>query len=276
MKVVLFCGGQGLRLRDYSETIPKPMIQIGYRPILWHVMKYYAHYGHRDFILALGYKADMVKDYFLRYNECISNDFVLSEGGKRIELLGSDFQNWKVTFVDTGLTANIGQRLLAVRPFLAGDPVFMASYADGLTDVVLPEYLDAYFASGRIAGFLSVKPVNLTFHSVTADAQNVVRSIRNFRETGTRVNGGYFAFREEIFDYIRPGEELVEQPFQRLIEDRALWVYPYDGFWAAMDTFKDKQMLDDMESRGEAPWEAWRTFQRHDGNPPVLRQSVGG
>src|SRR5512145_563723 len=124
MKVVLFCGGLGMRLRDYSDTIPKPMVHIGYRPILWHVMKYYAHYGHKDFILCLGYKANTIKQYFLDYDECVSNDFVYSQGGKQLELLASDIQDWNITFVDTGLHANIGQRLKSVQKYLAGEELF--------------------------------------------------------------------------------------------------------------------------------------------------------
>src|SRR5215210_4763777 len=138
MKVVLFCGGLGLRLRDYSDSIPKPMVNIGYRPILWHVMKYYAHFGHKDFILCLGYKADAIKNYFLTYDECISNNFVLSNGGKNLRLLHSDIQDWNITFVDTGLTANIGQRLKAVEPYLEQETMFLANYSDGLTDLPLP------------------------------------------------------------------------------------------------------------------------------------------
>src|SRR5262245_21967540 len=121
MKVVLFCGGLGMRLREYSEQLPKPMIPLGYRPILWHVMKYYAHYGHKDFILCLGYKADLVKNYFLNYDECLSNDFMLSQGGKKRHLFNSDIQDWRITFVDTGRASNIGQRLKAVEDHLQGE-----------------------------------------------------------------------------------------------------------------------------------------------------------
>ena len=118
MKVVLFCGGLGTRLREHSDTIPKPLVNVGYRPILWHLMRYYAHYGHKEFVLCLGYRGDMIRDYFLHYQECMSNDFTLSEGGKRMELHGEDIQDWKITFVDTGLHSNIGQRLLRVRKYL--------------------------------------------------------------------------------------------------------------------------------------------------------------
>ena len=134
MKVVLFCGGLGMRLRDYSETIPKPMVNIGYRPILWHVMRYYAHYGHKDFILCLGYKADIIKDYFLNYNEYISNDFLMSNGGRDLKLVNSDIKDWNINFVDTGMGTNIGERLVAVKKYLEDEDMFLANYSDGLTD----------------------------------------------------------------------------------------------------------------------------------------------
>ena len=163
MKVVLFCGGLGTRLREVSEHLPKPMVKIGYRPILWHVMKYYAHYGHKDFILCLGYKADVIKNYFLNYNECLSNDFTLQEGGKKLQLLNSDIHDWKITFVDTGLTSNIGQRFKAVENYLEAEEVFLANYSDGLTDLVLPEMIEDFYKHDKIASFLCVKP-SQSFH----------------------------------------------------------------------------------------------------------------
>jgi glucose-1-phosphate cytidylyltransferase len=142
MKVVIFCGGQGMRLREYSEAVPKPMVPVGYRPILWHVMRYYAHYGHKEFILCLGYKADAIKHYFLNYDETMSNDFVLADGGKRVELLASDIHDWNITFVDTELGSNIGQRLKLVQPFLEGQEMFLANYSDGLCDVPIPDTVE--------------------------------------------------------------------------------------------------------------------------------------
>jgi glucose-1-phosphate cytidylyltransferase len=257
MKVVLFCGGLGMRIRDISESIPKPMVHIGYRPILWHVMKYYAHYGHRDFILCLGYKGDVIKDYFLRYDECISNDFVLSGGGKVVRLLNSDIDNWNITFVDTGLTSNIGQRLKAVEQHLDGEEIFLANYTDGLTNLHLPDYVEYFIKSKKTASFLAVKPSH-SFHVVEIDDGLSVRSIRHLTESGIWMNGGFFIFRKEIFDDISNGEELVNEPFGRLIEREELITYKNTGFWAAMDTFKDKQMLDEMFSRGDAPWEVWK------------------
>src|SRR5262249_46660265 len=144
MKVVLFCGGLGMRLREHSESIPKPMVPIGYRPILWHVMKYYAHYGHKDFILCLGYKADAIKHYFVNYDEAVSNDFVLSNGGRKLHLLNSDIHDWKITFVDTGLQSNIGQRLKQVERYIGEVEVFLANYSDGLTDLPLPKMIEHF------------------------------------------------------------------------------------------------------------------------------------
>ena len=261
MKVVLFCGGLGTRLREVSENIPKPMVHIGYRPILWHVMKYYAHYGHKDFILCLGYKADVIKNYFLNYNECVSNDFTLMEGGKTLELLNSDIQDWKITFVDTGLNSNIGQRFKAIEKYLEGEEAFLANYSDGLTDLFLPKLLDDFYKQDKIASFLCVKP-SQSFHLVSMKEDGVVNEIRDVKQAGIRINGGYFVFKKEIFKYINQGEELVVEPFQRLIKMEQLIAYNYDGFWACMDTFKEQQQLDDMFSQGKAPWEVWKFADR--------------
>jgi glucose-1-phosphate cytidylyltransferase len=256
MKVVLFCGGFGMRMREYSEAMPKPMVPIGYRPILWHVMKYYAHYGYKDFILCLGYKADVIKNYFRNYDECLSNDFVLSAGGKNVELLNSDIDDWRITFVDTGLTSNIGQRLKAVEKHLQGEEVFLANYSDGLSDVNLSELTDLFLRSNRVACFVSVKPV-ASFHMISVDDNGLVKSIEHITKSGARINGGFFLFRREIFQYIKEGEELVEEPFHRLISEGQLLSYPHNKFWACMDTFKEMQVLEDLYSRGKAPWAVW-------------------
>ena len=257
MKVVLFCGGLGLRLRDYSDHIPKPMVAIGYRPILWHVMKYFAHFGHQDFILCLGYRGDLIKQYFLNYNECLSNDFVLSKGGDQLELANRDIHDWTITFADTGLSSNIGQRLQAVEKYLSGEETFLANYSDGLTDLCLPTYLDFARRQDKIATFLSVKP-NLSYHIAHTDADGVVTSIKELTHSGVRINAGFFVLKREIFRYMQPGDELVVQPFQRLIREQQLAAFEYDGFFAAMDTFKDKQQLDNLYESGQPPWEIWR------------------
>ncbi len=258
MKVVLFCGGLGMRLRDFSETIPKPMVPVGDRPILWHVMRYYAHFGHKDFILCLGYKADSIKRYFLEYDETASNDFVFSEGGKKVDLLASDIHDWKITFVDTGLSSNIGMRLKAVQPFLKDEQVFLANYSDGLSDLPLPKTIE--FMQSRpeaVASFAGVAPY-ASYHLASLEDDGRVKSIRHVKECGMRINGGYFVLRPEIFDWMKPGEDLVQEPFQRLAAAGKLLSYAYDGFWACMDTFKDKQLLEDLYSRGQVPWEVWK------------------
>lgn len=257
MKVVLFCGGLGTRLREHSETIPKPMVTIGYRPILWHIMRYYAHYGHKDFILCLGYRADVIKNYFLNYNESLSNDFVLANGGTKIDLLNSDIQDWRITFVDTGLNSNIGQRLKAVEKYLVGEEVFLANYSDGLSDLPLDDEIAYFKRHDKIGCFVSINPTG-SFHQVTVEDGGLVRSIRPVTDSGMRVNGGFFIFKKMIFDYIHEGEELVYAPFQRLIAEKQLVAYPYNGFWACMDTFKEYRMFEDRYARGDTPWEVWK------------------
>ena len=260
MKVVLFCGGLGMRIREYPEPVPKPMITIGYRPILWHVMKYYAHYGHKDFILCLGYKADAIKNFFLNYDECVSNDFVMANGGKELRLMSSDIDDWNITFVDTGIPSNIGQRLRAVQPYLEGESVFLANYSDGLTDLPLPNYIDHFLCSEKVGSFLAVRP-NQSYHVVYLDG-DVVKGVHPIGEAGIWINGGFFIFRADIFDYLNPGEELVEQPFQRLIGEEQLIAHKYDGYWACMDTFKDRQLLEEVYTRRLAPWEVWRATNK--------------
>ena len=257
MKVVLFCGGLGTRLREHSDTIPKPLVNVGVRPIVWHLMRYYAHFGHKDFVLALGYRGDLVRDYFTHYNETHSNDFTMSEGGRKIDLHTSDIHDWRITFVDTGLHSNIGQRLLRVRRHLEGEKVFLANYADGLSDVPLPEMIADFERKKVVASFASVRS-SQSFHLVTTGADGYVESIGPMRGDSVYINGGFFVLRSDLFDFIEEGEELVEKPFGRLIEKRLLATYRHAGFWQAMDTFKDKITLDRMEARGECPWMLWK------------------
>jgi len=257
MKVVLFCGGLGLRLRDVADEIPKPMVMIGHRPIVWHVMKYYAHFGHKDFILCLGYKSDVIKDYFLNYSEAVSNDFVLSEGGRDLKFLNRDIEDWRISFIETGFHSSIGQRLLSVRDHLAGEEVFLANYSDGLTDLDLPGMIQRFLTGKRVGGFLCVRPP-LSYHGVTLGDGDRVETLAPLSESGPLINGGYFVLRRSIFDYLKEGEDLVGDAFQRLVAKNLLMGHRHDGFWASMDTFKDKQVLDRIYARGEAPWEIWR------------------
>ena len=255
MKVVLFCGGLGLRIRDYSDKLPKPLVPLGGKPILWHIMKYYAHFGHKEFILCLGYKADRVKEYFLNYTQEPSNDFVLTGGANR-QPLHNDIADWRISFVDTGMRSNIGQRLKKVKHLLGGDEYFLANYSDTLTDAPLNEWLGHFTQQDKVASMMCVRP-HVSLHSVTLQDNGTVTGIQSAR-SDMLVNGGFFAFRRDIFDYVDRGEELVEEPFSRLIAGGALLGQPYQGFWATMDTFKDRQVLEEMYATGRAPWEVWK------------------
>ena len=234
MKVVLFCGGLGLRLRGVAGVVPKPMVEVGGRPLLWHIMKYYSHFGHREFLLCVGHQADVIKRYFGR-------------GAFRAE-------GWSVDFVDTPIDASIGERFFAVAD-LIDDDVFLANYGDTVTDVPLPALIEAHRASGKTASLLAVPP-NYTFNVVTTNGSTLVSSFDGIGESRIRINGGYFVFQRDVFDYIEQGEDLPEM-FRRLIAAGELVSYPYDGFWAPMDTLKDKEALEALVSSGGSVWQVW-------------------
>lgn len=273
MKVVLFCGGAGMRLRGYSEDVPKPMVEIGTRPILWHLMKYYAHFGHKDFVLCLGYRGNCIKDYFLHYDESVSNDFVWSQGGRKISFVSRDLDDWTITFVETGANSNIGERLKAAEPYLQGENMFLANYGDGLSDLPLPAMLDAFSRSNAIVSLALVQPT-ASFDIVRAEPGGVIREICPLTRSDTWINGGFFIMRNEIFRYMQQGEELVREPFQRLIERRALLAYKYAGFWQCMDTFKDKQHLEEL-NQTTAPWKVWNHFNAASvAKSPELKSTI--
>jgi glucose-1-phosphate cytidylyltransferase len=257
MKVVLFAGGQGLRIRDQSDQVPKPMVPIGSRPVLWHVMKWYAHYGHQDFILCLGHRGEAIKRFFLNYDEATSNDFVLRKGGLDIEYHNRDIDDWTISFVDTGLESTIGERLIKIRDRLGDDAVFLANYSDGVTDLDLDSYLAWFGQQDAVASFVSVRPP-LSYHVVSAVDSGLVTELTPIHEVDQWINAGYFVFRPEIFDFVAPGEDLVVEGFQRLIDEGKLVTYRHRGFWAPLDTFKEKVLLDDLAASGRAPWEVWK------------------
>jgi glucose-1-phosphate cytidylyltransferase len=218
-------------------------------------MKYYAHFGHKDFILCLGHKGNCIKDYFLNYDESASNDFVWSKGGKHIHFLNRDIDDWTITFVQTGANATIGERLMAVESYLKGHEMFLANYGDGLSDVPLPALIDTFQRSNAVGSLLLVQPT-ASFDIVNAGPGGIVNSICGLSDSDIWINGGFFVLRNEIFRYMHRGDELVREPFQRLIERKALLAYKYSGFWQCMDTFKDKQRLEEL-NQGSAPWKVW-------------------
>ena len=256
MKVVLFCGGMGMRLRGYVDDVPKPMVQIGSRPILWHLMKYYAHFGHKDFILCLGHKGGAIKDYFLKYDESISNDFVWSRGGRKIDFINRDSDDWTITFVETGLHATIGERLKAVEPYLQGEEYFLANYGDGLSDLHLPTMIDELKQSDAVGSLLLVQPT-ASFDMVRMTPEGKVAEVAALAQSDIWINGGFFVFRHAIFNYINPGDELVREPFARLIARQSLLAHKCTGFWQCMDTFKDKQRLEELHDTNP-PWKVWK------------------
>jgi len=253
VKVVLFCGGMGTRIREFSEAVPKPMIPIGAQPILWHIMDYYSRHGHDDFILCLGYKANTIKDFFLNHKPYAFSDIVVSEMGGKVETLGETRADWRVTLIDTGAWRNIGERLWAVRDLVKDEEYFLANYSDGLTDVPLDEMIEKFKASGKVACFLAVHPM-VTFHLAQIDDAGRVREIVSSDNANMWINGGYFIFRQDIFEYMKEGEELVLEPFRRLIDADQLMAYKYEGFWRAMDTLRDRQVLEEMVEQGHMPW----------------------
>jgi len=256
MKVVLFCGGLGLRMRSGVDSAPKPMITIGDRPVLWHVMRYYAHFGHNEFILCLGYGAAAVKEYFLRYEETRSNDFVLGRGGQHLQLLESDIGDWQITFVDTGMDTSIGERLRRVRMYLDDDEIFLANYGDVLTDAPMDRIVDQVVSSDAVASVLAVPP-QASFHTVTFGEDCRIEEVRSVTEMPLWVNGGYFVLRQDVFEVLGHGEDLVGDAFPRLAAGRKLLAVPYNGFWAPMDTLKERSYLEELHRRGTRPWAVW-------------------
>jgi glucose-1-phosphate cytidylyltransferase len=259
MKVVLFCGGLGTRIREYSEAIPKPMIPVGGQPILWHIMQYYSSFGHRDFTLCLGYKANTIKEFFLSYRREVFSDCVVSDNGTKIEVLGRPLDDWRVTMIDTGIWRNIGERLWAVRDQVKDEEMFLANYSDGLSDVDLDAMVADFKASGKIACFLAVRPP-LSYHFAEIADDKQVLGMRSVDRSEIWINGGFFIFRREIFDYMKPGEELVVEPFARLIKDGQLLAYKHTNFWRSMDTLRDRQLLEEAVEQGRMPWDRRETL----------------
>jgi glucose-1-phosphate cytidylyltransferase len=228
------------------------MIPVGNQPILHQIMDYYAGCGHTDFVLCLGYKANAIKDYFLTRRQQYASDILLRRGGQ-VEFMNAGDADWSVAMIDTGIWRNVGERLCAVRHLVRDEEIFLANYSDALTDAPLDEMIKTFRASDKVACFLAVHPM-LTFHLVDMDSAGGVRSIHPSASANIWINGGYFIFRQEIFDYIQEGEELVEAPFTRLIAEDKLMAYRYEGFWRPMDTLRDREALERMVEQGDTPW----------------------
>lgn len=243
-------------MRSGTESLPKPMMPIGSRPVLWHIMKYYAHFGHTEFILALGYGANAVKDYFLTYQETHSNDFILRDGGREVQLLSSDISEWTITFVDTGMDTPIGERLRRVRHHLGGDEVFLANYGDVLTDAPMNDIIAEFMTTDAVGSLLAVPPQD-SFHVVRVAEDGRMTGLEAVARMEMCINGGYFVLRQGIFDYLGEGEDLVMDACVRAARAGRFRAHKHDGFWAPMDTLKERSALEEMNRSGHRPWAVW-------------------
>ena len=262
-------------MRDGVHSGPKPMAMIGDRPMLWHVMRYYAHFGHTDFILCLGYGASYVKDFFLNYDETRSNDFVLEGGDREAKLFKTDISEWRITFVDTGLNSAIGERLRRVRRFVQDEPVFLANYADVFTDAPLPEMIARFEASSAAASLLAVPPQS-SHHVVDVGEDGLVTRVTPMRDLRQWENGGYFVLRPEIFDHLHEGEDLVEDAIARLVPLGRVLAFPYKGYWTPADTVKERIQLEEMYLRGHCPWMVWDPERSGAAQAALRRGHDGG
>jgi glucose-1-phosphate cytidylyltransferase len=268
VKVVLFCGGYGMRMRDGVSDLPKPMHPVGPRPLIWHVMRYYAHFGHTDFVLCLGYGAHHIKDFFLNYSETASNDFVLRGGN--VEMLGSDIQDWTITFVHTGLDSPIGERLRRVRSLVGEEEMFLANYADVLTDLPLNDMIGKFAASDAVGALLAVPPQS-AFHCVDVAADDRISAITTLQQMPLWENGGYFVLRPEIFDYIPENGDLIADGAAVLAKEGRMMAYRHRGFWQPADTVKERTALEAAYQGGTRPWMLW---ENNSGDRDPLQATI--
>ena len=259
MKVVILCGGYGTRIRDVADDIPKPMIPVGGLPILWHIMKYYAHWTHREFVLCLGYKAEVIKDFFLNY-EAHTRDFTIALGvSKEIQYHSvHDESDWRVTLADTGADAMTGARIRKIRKYVGADENFFLTYGDGVGDVDLGRLLAFHKKHGRALTVSGVRPPG-RFGELMSNDGVVTEFNEKPQATAGRISGGFFVCNKKLFDYIDDREDLVfeQEPMRRLVADRQMMVYEHDGFWQPMDTYRDHQFLNQLCETRRAPWITW-------------------
>lgn len=258
MKVVILCGGKGTRLREETEYRPKPMVSIGGRPILWHIMKTYAHYGYKDFVLCLGYKGDMIKEYFLNY-EAMNNDFTINLGDRNnIKLYNNGHENdWNVTLVNTGEDAMTGARVKRIEQFIDGD-TFLLTYGDGVASINIADLVKNHQSHGKIGTMTGVRPSS-RFGELNVQDNRVIRFNEKPQAMEGLINGGYFVFNKKLFDYLNCEDDCIleKEPLERLATDGQLMVYPHLDFWQCMDTYREFELLNSMWKSNSAPWRVW-------------------
>ncbi len=259
MKVAILCGGKGTRLQEKTESIPKPLIEIGGRPILWHIMKIYSHYGFNDFVLLLGYKGDKIKEYFVDGDRWRRHNFTLSTAPgcePKLELLNQDADDWRITFLDTGLETNTGGRIKKAEPYIDGDS-FLVTYGDGVADIDIPELVRTHHRHGKSATVTAVTPLS-QFGIMRLNGDGAVREFMEKPRMKDWVNGGFFVFNRDVFDYLQEDSVLEREPLQRLAEADRIRAYQHSGFWACMDTYKDAVTLDNLWNTKQARWKLWK------------------
>jgi glucose-1-phosphate cytidylyltransferase len=256
-QVVILCGGQGTRMREETEFRPKALVEIGGRPVLWHLMKHYDRYGYRRFVLLLGYRGAMIKQWFLDYHWLV-NDFTLKLGNDapRMKALGREVEDWEITFVETGLETQTGGRLKRAEDAIEGR-TFLANYCDGLSDVDLDAVVAFHRRHGKAATLTGFHPRS-KYGVVKADKKGVVDYFQEKPMSHDLTSGGFFVFDRRIFSYLDRDCVLETGPFERLAAERQMALYEHDGFWQCMDTFKEAQALNALWSKGDAPWRTWR------------------
>jgi glucose-1-phosphate cytidylyltransferase len=260
MKTVILCGGMGTRIRDASELLPKPMLPIGGKPILWHIMKGYAHHGFKDFVLCLGYKGWSIKEFFLNY-QCLNSDLLVTLGAQgRTEFLGAKLEeDWRVVLADTGEATMTGGRLAAIRKYVEGDDLFLCTYGDGVADVDIAKVVAYHRSHGKLATVTAVRPPG-RFGELALRDTDVIEFNEKPQVSGAFINGGFFVFdARRIWNYIAadPRTVLEADPLQRLAREGQLAAYQHDGFWQPMDTLRELNVLNDLWSSGRAPWKVW-------------------
>jgi len=260
MKVVILCGGQGTRIRDVADNIPKPMIPVGKYPILWHIMKYYASFGYNEFILCLGYKGKIIKDYFLNY-EVSTTDFTLTLGKKK-EVFFHNHHNeedWKITFAETGLTAMTGARIRRIKKYIEPGETFLLTYGDGLSDVDLNKLIQVHNAHGKTLTLTGVRPAG-RFGELGVDKSGRVTEFNEKPQAiKGRINGGFFVCSYSLFHYLDEGDQLIfeQEPMKKLVQEKELMQFPHDGFWQPMDTYREYSLLNLLINNNQAPWKIW-------------------
>lgn len=260
MKVVILCGGFGTRIRDVAEDIPKPMIPIGNRPILWHIMKYYACYGHKEFILCLGHKGEVIRNYFLNY-AMNTNDCTITLGARDPVRFHNrhEEEDWKITLAETGLNSMTGARVRLIQKYVAGEEDFLLTYGDGVSNVDLDALVAFHKSHGRIMTVTGVKPPG-RFGEMSGGADGTVTEFNEKPQaTAGMISGGFFVCRGGLFDFLDEGEGLVfeQEPMRKLVKTKQMMVFTHDGFWQPMDTFRDYSLLNSLYAKGNAPWKIW-------------------